>query len=159
MKELKRPNSVFYAGYVRSSLLKTPKTCKTRQTKTRITQNFPIVWLIQGSTMSKSMPRAFQKCGTFWYSKVLNQSYWLSKSRQISKKKNQGMGSLQKTVTFEWGICALQNAYQLMSIGLTWADKRFEAYRCLVQKLQFFATKHNFGDESKISDSVDFEQP
>ena len=87
MKELKRPNSVFYAGYVRSSLLKTPKTCKTRETKTRITQNFLIVWLIQGSTMSKSMPRAFRKCGTFWYFKVLNQSYWLSKSGQIWGKK------------------------------------------------------------------------
>ena len=86
MKELKRPNSVFYAGYVRSSLLKTPKTCKTRETKTRITQNFPIVWLIQGSTMSKSMPRAFQKCGTFRYSKVLNQSYWPPKSGQIRGK-------------------------------------------------------------------------
>ena len=87
MKELKRPNSVFYAGYVRSSLLKTPKTCKTRETKTRITQNVPIVWLIQGSTMSKSMPRAFQKCGTFRYSKVLNQSYWPPKSGQIRGKK------------------------------------------------------------------------
>ena len=87
MKELKRPNSVFYAGYVRSSLLKAPKTCKTRETKTRITQNFPVVWLIQGSTMSKSMPRAFRKCGTFWYFKVLNQSYWLSKSGQIGGKK------------------------------------------------------------------------
>ena len=67
VKELKRPNSVFYAGYVRSSVLKTQKTRKTRKTKTWITQNFPIVWPIQGSTMSKSMPRAFQKCGTFWY--------------------------------------------------------------------------------------------
>ena len=36
MKELKRPKSVFYAGYVRSSLLKTQKTSKARKTKTWI---------------------------------------------------------------------------------------------------------------------------
>ena len=65
MKELKRPNSVFLAGYVRSSVLKTQKTKKTRETKTRISQNFSILWPIQGSTMSKSMPRAFQKCVTY----------------------------------------------------------------------------------------------
>ena len=52
-----------------------------------ITQIFPIVWPIQGCTMSKSMPRAFRKCGTFRYLKVLNQSYWLSKSGQIWRKK------------------------------------------------------------------------
>ena len=87
MKVLKRPNSVFLQGDVRSSVLKTQKTRKTRETKTWITQNFPIVWPIQGSTMSKSMPRAFRKCGTFRYLKVLNQSYWLSKSGQIWGKK------------------------------------------------------------------------
>ena len=87
MKVLKRPNSVFLQGDVRSSVLKTQKTRKTRETKTRIAQNFLIVWPIQGCTMSKSMPRAFRKCGTFRYKKVLNQSYWLSKSGQIWRKK------------------------------------------------------------------------
>ena len=42
MKVLKRPNSVFLQGDVRSSVLKTLKTKKTRETKTRISQNFPI---------------------------------------------------------------------------------------------------------------------
>ena len=87
MKVLKRPNSVFLQGDVRSSVLKTQKTRKTRETKTRIAQNFLIVWPNQGCTMSKSMPRAFRKCGTFRYKKVLNQSYWLSKSGQIWRKK------------------------------------------------------------------------
>ena len=87
MKVLKRPNSVFLQGDVRSSVLKTQKTRKTRETKTRIAQNFLIVWPIPGCTMSKSMPRAFRKCGTFRYLKVLNQSYWLSKSGQIWGKK------------------------------------------------------------------------
>ena len=87
MKVLKRPNSVFLQGDVRSSVLKTQKTRKTRETKTWIAQNFLIVWPIQGCTMSKSMPRAFRKCGTFRYLKVFNQSYWLSKSGQIWRKK------------------------------------------------------------------------
>ena len=77
----------FYKGTLMtfwSSLLKTPKT---RGTKTWITQNFELVWPIQGRTMWKLTSWGFQKCGTFWGLKVLNQSYWLSKSSQISKKK------------------------------------------------------------------------
>ena len=60
----------------RSSLL---KTWKTRETKTWITQNFELVWPIQGRTMWKLTSWRFRKCGTFWDLKVLNQSYWLSK--------------------------------------------------------------------------------
>ena len=67
-----------------SSLL---KTIKTRQTKTYITQNFEQVSPFQGRTMWKLTSWGFQKCSTFWVLKVLNQSYWLSKSGEISKKK------------------------------------------------------------------------
>ena len=74
----------------RSSLL---KTWKTRETKTWITQNFELVWPIQGRTMWKLTSWRFQKCGSFRWLKVLNQSYWLSKLGQISsmgghRKKN-----------------------------------------------------------------------
>ena len=65
----------------RSSLLKTPKT---RETKMWITQNFELVWPIQGRTMWKLTSWGFRKCGTFRDLKVLNQSYRLSKSSQIS---------------------------------------------------------------------------
>ena len=66
----------------RSSLL---KTRKTRETKTWITQNFELVWPIQGRTMWKLTSWGFRKCGSFQDLEVLNQSYWLSKSSQISK--------------------------------------------------------------------------
>ena len=59
---------------------------KTRQTKTWITQNFKLVWPIQGRTMWKLTSWGFRKCGSFRDLEVLNQSYWLSKSSQISKK-------------------------------------------------------------------------
>ena len=68
----------------RSSLLKMKKT---RETKTWITQNFELVWPIQGRTMWKSTSRGFQKCGSFRDFEVLNHSYRLSKSGQIQKKK------------------------------------------------------------------------
>ena len=64
----------------RSSLLKSPKT---RETKTWITQNFELVWPIQGRTMWKLTSWGFRKCGSFRDLEVLNQSYWLSKSSQI----------------------------------------------------------------------------
>ena len=64
----------------RSSLLKTQKT---RETKMWITQNFELVWPIQGRTMWKLTSWGFQKCGTFRDLEVLNHSYRLSKSGQI----------------------------------------------------------------------------
>ena len=67
-----------------SSLL---KTMKTRQTKTYITQNFELVWPIQGRTMWKLTSWGFRKCGSFRDLEVLNHSYRLSKSGQIQKKK------------------------------------------------------------------------
>ena len=77
----------FYNGRLltdRSSLLKTPET---RETKTRITQNFELVWPIQGRTMWKLTSWGFRKCGSFRDLEVLNHSYRLSKSGQIQKKK------------------------------------------------------------------------
>ena len=57
---------------------------KTKENKKKLNVNYSnFSNTIQGCTMSKSVPRAFQKCGTFRYLKVLNQSYWLSKSGQI----------------------------------------------------------------------------
>ena len=79
-RSYKRTSMTFW-----SSLL---KTMKTRQTKTYINQNFELVWPIQGRTMWKLTSWRFRKCGTFWGLKVLNQSYWLSKSSEISKKKS-----------------------------------------------------------------------
>ena len=51
-----------FAREINSAVL---KTWKTRQTKTWITQNFQILYPIQGSTMWKLMSWAIQKCGTF----------------------------------------------------------------------------------------------
>ena len=106
MEELKLSDSVFSQWDVRSSLL---KSMKTRQTKTWITQNFELVWPIQGRTMWKLTSWGFQKCGTFRVLKVLNQSYWLSKSsenwrknskeRRRHKKKTRPQFSILSSVT------------------------------------------------------------
>ena len=64
----------------RSSLLKTPKT---RETKTWITQNFELVWPIQGRTMSKSTSSAFRICVTHRGLDDLSHRYKLSKSSEI----------------------------------------------------------------------------
>ena len=66
MKTLKRPNSLFLHCEISSVVLKTRKIRKTRQTKTRITQNFHILYPIQGGTMWKLTSQGFRKCGTFW---------------------------------------------------------------------------------------------
>ena len=67
----------------RSSLL---KTLQTRETKTRITQNFDMVWPIQGRTMSKSTSSAFRICVTHRGFDDLSHRYELSKSSQILNK-------------------------------------------------------------------------
>ena len=80
-------NSLLSSGRLRQELCaETKKTRKTRETKTWITQNFPIVWPIQGSTMSNSMPRAFQICMTHGGKDDLYHSFWPPKSRQMSTK-------------------------------------------------------------------------
>ena len=81
IKKLKRPNSLFLQWEVSSSVL---KTWKTRETKTRITQNFQILYHIQGGTIWKSRSSAFRKCGTFWVYDFLKGSYWLSKFSHFS---------------------------------------------------------------------------
>ena len=60
------------------------KTWKTRKTKTWITQNFQILYHIQGTTIGKLTSRGFRKCGTFWVYDFLKGSYWLSKFSNIS---------------------------------------------------------------------------
>ena len=66
MKTLKRQYSLFFHCEISSMVLKTRKIRKTRQTKTRITQNFHILYPIQGGTMWKLTSQGFRKCGTFW---------------------------------------------------------------------------------------------
>ena len=60
------------------------KTWKTRKTKTWITQNFQILYHIQGTTMWTSTSSAFRKCGTFGVYDFLKGSYWLSKFSHFS---------------------------------------------------------------------------
>ena len=81
MKEVKRPNSLFLQGEVSSAVL---KTWKTRETKTRITQNFQILYHIQGTTIGKLTSWGFQKCGSFCPGEFLKWSYCLSKSSNFS---------------------------------------------------------------------------
>ena len=85
----------------RSSLL---KTWKTRETKTWITQNFELVWPIQGRTMWKLTSWRFQKCGSFWWLKVLNQSYWLSKSSENWRKNSKEMRCHKKKTRPQFSI-------------------------------------------------------
>ena len=81
MKRLKRPNSLFLQGEVSSAVL---KTWKTRETKTRITQNFQILYHIQGTTIEKLTSWGFRKCGRFFPGEFLKRSYCLSKSSNFS---------------------------------------------------------------------------
>ena len=81
MKRLKRPNSLFLQGEVSSVVL---KTWKTRETKTRITQNFQILYHIQGTTIEKLTSWGFRKCGSFCPGEFLKRSYCLSKSSHFS---------------------------------------------------------------------------
>ena len=81
MEKLKRPNSLFLQGEVSSAVL---KTWKTRETKTRITQNFQILNHIQGTTIGKLTSWGFRKCGSFCPGEFLKRSYWLSKSSNFS---------------------------------------------------------------------------
>ena len=80
MKTLKRQNSLFFHCEISSVVLKTRKIRKTRQTKTRITQNFHILYPIQGGTMWKLTSQGFRKCGTFWACDLSNGSYCCPKS-------------------------------------------------------------------------------
>ena len=144
----------FYKGTLMTFWSSLLKTMKTRQTKTYITQNFELVWPIQGRTMWKLTSWGFQKCGTFRVLKVLNQSYWLSKSGEISKKKS----ASQKKDTRPILRIEARNEHQQLPIGLSWVDVRFGTQFSLLWPCLFFVTPLIFGDESKIADSVDFEQ-
>ena len=78
----------------RSSLLKTQKT---RKTKTWITQNFELVWPIQGRTVWKSTSSAFRISVTHRSLGDLSHRYWLSKSSEISTKNPMEMWCHKKT--------------------------------------------------------------
>ena len=90
----------FYKGTLMTFWSSLLKTMKTRQTKTYITQNFELVWPIQGRTMWKLTSWGFRKCGSFRDLEVLNHSYRLSKSGQIQKKKI-GVTKKQHSANFE----------------------------------------------------------
>ena len=68
-------------GEISSAVL---KTWKTRETKTQITQNFQILYHIQGTTIVKLASRGFRKCGSFCPGEFLKRSYWLSKYSYFS---------------------------------------------------------------------------
>ena len=72
-----------FAREISSAVL---KTWKTRKTKKWITQNFQIIYHIQGGTNGKMTSWGFRKSGTFWVYDFLKGSFWLSKSSQILKK-------------------------------------------------------------------------
>ena len=73
----------FLHGDVSSTVL---KTWKTRETETRFSQNFEILYPIQGTTRWKLTSWGFRKCGSFWVWQFSNGSYWLSKSSHIPRK-------------------------------------------------------------------------
>ena len=86
----------------RSSLLKTPKTSGT---KMWITQNFELVWPIQGRTMSKSTSSAFRICVAHRGLHDLSHRYELSKSSEISREKMVGWrGVTKKQHSANFGI-------------------------------------------------------
>ena len=84
--QFKRPISLFSLCVVESSLLKSPIFDENSRNKNAFSQCLPLVW--PKHTMRKLTSRAFQKCGSFRVLKVLNQSYWLSKSGENWRKKS-----------------------------------------------------------------------
>ena len=89
----------------RSSLLKTPKT---RKIKTHLTQNFELVWPIQGRTMWKLTSWGFQKCDSFRDLEILKQSYGPPKSTQISVLKKAEMVRWKKKTRPQFSKFRLQ---------------------------------------------------
>ena len=148
----------FYKGTSGALCWKPKKTRKTRETKTRIAQNFLIVWPIPGCTMSKSMPRAFRKCGTFRYLKVFNQSYWLSKSGQIWRKKFSEWRRHKKKTRLQY--CTEGRHMNRIGFSHGKFDVLFiSGLKTAYWSRVFFLTPTIFEDKLKISDSVDFDQP
>ena len=72
-------------GEISSTVL---KTWKTRETETWFSQNFELLYPIQGTTRWKLTSWGFRKCGSFWLWQFSNGSYWLSNSKKILEGKN-----------------------------------------------------------------------
>jgi len=132
----------------RSSLLKTPKT---RETKTWITQNFELVWPIQGRTMWKLTSWGFRKCGSFRDLEVLNQSYRLSKSSQISKKKNSENGCHKKKTRAQFLIKSLFLLREVSKLDLKTSLRRNKDLKKKLCACYFFLTSLIFRDESTFA--------
>ena len=140
MEKLKRQNSLFLQCKISSMAL---KTWKTRETKTGITQNFQILYPIQGGTMWKLTSQGFRKCGTFWVWQFLKWSYWLPKSGQNLKKMVERRCQKKVTATIfgfqPWNWITPSKIH----IFRAWFNFRVE-----IQKLWpwLFLTPPNFGD-------------
>ena len=140
-----------------------------------------------GSTIRKLTSRGFQKCGTYWVFEFLNGSYGCSKSTEseifdsspkigdVTKKRhglNKPFWDLiwighqtdhVRTLFYSYEVCernieAVSWRHALRHMQ-SWMGHTIGKFGRLSTLIEFFATKHHFGDESKISDSVDFEQP
>ena len=130
------------------------KTWKTRKTKTWITQNFQILYHIQGTTMWKSTSSAFQKCGTFCVYDFLKGSYWLSKFSHFSIAEG-GVAKKQHSV---------KNAFSDPAwIGgvlhrVDYKSYSFPVRTIIINGVLFFCdTSYFFCNGPKISNSVDFD--
>ena len=113
----------FYKGTSGALCWKPKKTRKTRETKTRIAQNFLIVWPIPGCTMSKSMPRAFQICMTHGGKDDLYHSFWPPKSRQMSTKNFRAWLRYKKLTLLNWAsVCFETNRISCLPFVDIWRD-------------------------------------
>ena len=136
MKKLKRPISLFFAKEISSAPL---KTWKTRETKTRITQNFQILYHIQGTTIGKLTSWGFRKCGSFCSGEFLKRRYWLSKSSNFSIFFKSKMRCQKKRHSHNFDFSGLKR------IG--WVTNRvdktcysFQAWKIKIVAVSFFLT-------------------
>ena len=150
MKKLKRPNSLFLQGEVSSAVL---KTWKTGETKTWITQNFQILYHIQGTTIGKLTSWGFRKCGSFCPGEFLKRSYWLSKSSNFSIFFESKMRCQKK----DTATILIFRACHGISVGPNmWGPRWFsgDSEKSKLWPCLFFLTPPNFGDTSTFADMI-----
>ena len=119
-----------FAREISSAVL---KTWTTRKTKTWITQNFQILYHIQGTTMRKLTSWGFRKCGTFGVYDFLKGSYLLSKSSKFSlffrlkRKCQKKMTRAQKKSIFNFLLRESSKLYLETSLRRIWRKNFFWA--------------------------------
>ena len=147
MKTLKRPNSLFLHCEISSVVLKTRKIRKTGQTKTWITQNFQILYPIQGGTMWKLL--SYPKMWYFWGLAVFKVELLAVEVGSKIKKKIDGKAALKKRHGHNFDFWALKRIARLNFIVEN-TFYSFQASKIKIVAVSFFLRRLFSGTEPKF---------